>query len=218
MWPDADETQALLGSVRSEGLGAADRLWERHREPLRRLIGRRLDAAIAGRVDASDVVQDVLLKANQRLPDYLRDPSVPFHLWLRRIARDQLIDQHRRHRATSARSVDRERPVNGAGGGSPFADRSSLDLGAALRDPGPTPVSLALRRELERRFQAVLSRLSKEDREVVLLRHFRQLSNGEAARAMGVSEAAAGMRHLRALRRLRALLGEAPSQSGWLRP
>jgi len=219
MWPDADETQTLLGRVRDDDVGAAERLWERHREPLRRMIGRRLDAAIARRVDASDVVQDVLLKANQRLPEYLRDPSVPFHLWLRRIARDQLIDQHRRHRVASARSVDRERPVNGAAGAATVDDdRSSLDLGAALRDPGPSPVSMALRHELERRFQAVLLRLGAEDREVVLLRHFQQLSNGEAARAMGLSEAAVGMRHLRALRRLRALLGEAPSQSGWLRP
>ncbi len=44
------------------------------------------------------------------------------------------------------------------------------------------------------------------------MRHYEQLSNGEAARALGLSEAAAGMRHLRALRKLRAVLGEPPSR------
>jgi RNA polymerase sigma-70 factor (ECF subfamily) len=55
-------------------------------------------------------------------------------------------------------------------------------------------------------------RLEDDDREIVLLRHFEQLSNSEAAQVLGLSEAAAGMRHLRALRRLRAMLGETPSQ------
>ena len=51
------------------------------------MIGLRLDQAIARRVDASDVVQDVLIKASQRLGEYLRNPVMPFHLWLRQIAR-----------------------------------------------------------------------------------------------------------------------------------
>jgi RNA polymerase sigma-70 factor (ECF subfamily) len=83
-----------------------------------------------------------------------------------------------------------------------------------LRDPSPTPAAEALRHELEGRFQDALLRLDDDDREIILLRHFEQLSNGEAARALGLSDAAAGMRHLRALRRLRAMLSEVPSAIG----
>ena len=83
-----------------------------------------------------------------------------------------------------------------------------------MRDPALTPAAEALRRELQGRFQAALVRLADDDREIILLRHFEQLSNSEAAQALGLSEAAAGMRHLRALRRLRAVLGETPSSSG----
>lgn len=36
----------------------------------------------------SDVVQDVLVEANRRLQDYLGNPAMPFHLWLRQIAQD----------------------------------------------------------------------------------------------------------------------------------
>ncbi len=46
------------------------------------------------------------------------------------------------------------------------------------------------------------------------MRHFEHLSNQEIAQALGLSEAAAGMRYLRAMRRLRALLQEAPSERG----
>ena len=210
MWPDANETQELLQGVEQANAGAADRLWERHRDALRRMIGLRLDHALARRVDASDVVQEVLLKANQRLSDYLRNPVLPFHLWLRQIARDHMIDEHRRHRVAARRSLDRERPLASPA----FSDQSSLDLAAQLRDPNLTPAAAALRHELERRFHAALHRLDEPDREILLLRHFEQLSNGEAAKALGLSEPAAGMRHLRALRKLRAVLGESPSGQG----
>ena len=210
MWPDANETQVLLRRVAEADPGAAEQLWETYRAPLRRMIDLRLDHALGRRLDASDVVQDVLIKASQRLGDYLRNPTMPFHLWLRQMAQDQMIDEHRRHRGAARRSLDRERPMAPAS----FADRSSLDLAAQLRDPELTPAAAALRGELERRFQAALKQLDDVDREIILLRHFEQLSNGEAARALGLSEAAAGMRHLRALRRLRAILGEAPSLGG----
>jgi RNA polymerase sigma-70 factor (ECF subfamily) len=210
MWPDTDETQVLLKRVAADDAAAVERLWERHRDALRRMIDMRLDRGLGRRVDASDVVQEVLLKANQRLPEYLRNPVMPFHLWLRQIARDQIIDQHRRHRQAERRSLDRERPL--AAGS--FLDRSSLDLAAQLRDPGLTPAAAALRAELERRFRAALVELDEDDREIILLRHFEQLSNSDAARALGLSEPAAGMRHLRALRRLRAVLGESPSTGG----
>jgi RNA polymerase sigma-70 factor (ECF subfamily) len=212
MWPDASETQNLLHRVARADVSAADELWERYRPALRRMIGLRLDQRVARRVDASDVVQDVLIKASQRLADYLRNPSLPFHLWLRQIARDHVIDAHRRHRATARRSVDREQGLFAHGG--LFDDRSSLDLAAQLRDSELTPAAEALRRELQTRFHATLLRLDDDDREIILLRHFEQLSNSEAAQSLGLSEAAAGMRHIRALRRLRALLGETPSLCG----
>jgi RNA polymerase sigma-70 factor, ECF subfamily len=173
------------------------------------MLGLRLDRAVVRRVDASDVVQEVLLKASERLADYLKSPGLPFHLWLRQIAQDHVIDAHRKHRVAGSRSVDREAPM-----ASKFADRSSIELLAGLRDPSPTPAAAALRRELERRFQEAIGELDELDREVILLRHFEQLSNGEVAEALGLSEPAAGMRHLRALRRLRAILGESPSMRG----
>jgi RNA polymerase sigma-70 factor (ECF subfamily) len=214
MWPDPSETQNLLRRVAQADAAATGELWERYRPALKRMIGLRLDQAVSRRVDASDVVQDVLIKASQRLAEYLRDPVLPFHIWLRQIARDRVIDAHRRHRASAGRSVDREQGLHAKGAGKSFDDQSSLDLALQLRDSELTPAAEALRRELQSRFHSVLLQMDEGDREIILLRHFEQLSNGEAAQALGLSEAAAGMRHLRALRRLRVLLGETPSLCG----
>src|SRR5438270_13648640 len=98
MEPEASDTQSLLERARQGDDAARQRLLAAHREPVRRMIGLRLDPAIAARLDASDVVQDVLLEASRRLDDYLRNPAMPFHLWPRHIARDHIIDAHRRHR------------------------------------------------------------------------------------------------------------------------
>lgn len=210
MWPDSTETQELL--IRAEGgeVVAVNELMERHRQSLRQMVQLRMDRAIAQRVDASDIVQDVLLEASQRLATYLKDPRIPFHLWLRQLAKDQLIDTHRRHRVAQRRSADREQSLvqQGTGG------RSSLDLGAQLRDQELTPAAAALRKEFQQRFYQALEQLEEDDREIILMRHVEQLSNTEVAQALSLSPPAAGMRHLRALRRLRETLGEATSLPG----
>ncbi len=172
------------------------------------MIGLRLDPALAGRVDASDVVQDVLLEASRRLADYLRQPAMPFHLWLRHIAKDHVIDMHRRHRLAQRRSLDREQPLRATAN-----DASSLQLAAQFVDHELTPAAAAMRHELQRRLEIAVASLPEDDREVILMRHFEQLSTQEAAAMLGLTEAAASMRYLRALRRLRAVLAADGSAS-----
>ena len=203
MWPEGEQTQDLLKEVGNGDHSAVNRLLERHREAVRRMVQMRLDHAVARRVDASDVVQDVLLEASQRLSDYIRSPSMPFHLWLRQLAKDRMIDMHRRHRGAQRRSVDREQNM------SSFAsdDQSAADLTALLRDAELTPAASALRKEMEERFVLALDKLEESEREIIIMRHFEHLGNGEVAEALGLSAPAAGMRYLRAIRRLRELLG-----------
>jgi RNA polymerase sigma-70 factor (ECF subfamily) len=205
MWPDSSQTQELLERAKAGDAPAVNALLDRHREALRRMIDLRMDRAIQQRVDASDIVQDVLVEANRRLDEYLKDPSMPFHLWMRHIARDRLIDAYRRHRQAARRSMDREQPLVAAR----YLDQSTLDLAAQLADREMTPAAAATWHELQRRFQAALDTLDEQDQEVVLMRHFEHLGNSEVAQALGLSEAAAGMRYLRAMRRLREKLDQA---------
>src|SRR5262250_16059 len=94
--------------------------------------------------DASDIVQDVLLEAHRRLQDYLRKPAMPFHLWLRHIAKDHIIDAHRHERLAQRRSIDREQSLHAA-----RPDESSFDWAVPLFDQELTPASAAMRQEME---------------------------------------------------------------------
>jgi RNA polymerase sigma-70 factor, ECF subfamily len=202
MWSDHPDTQDLLAKAREGRDGAVDRLLDVHREPLRRMIGLRLDPALAARLDASDIVQDVLIEAHRRLEDYLRNPAMPFRLWLRHIAQDHVIDAHRRHRKAQRRSLDREQPIVPA----LFADHSSYELAGQLIDTERTPASAAIQHELQRKLDSAVASLDDDNREVILMRHREQYSNQQVAASLGLSEAAASMRYLRAIRRLRSVL------------
>ncbi len=74
IWPKSDETHVLLDHARDGDEEAVDRLLDRHRDALRRMIDMRMDRKIRQRVDASDVVQEVMVEANRRLKDYLANP------------------------------------------------------------------------------------------------------------------------------------------------
>ncbi len=212
MWPNRDTTDAMLEQARTGDTGAVDRLLGEFREPLRRVIGLRLDPVLARRVDASDIVQDVLIEANQRLKEYLRAPNMPFHLWLRHLAQDRIIDTHRRHRLAQRRSVDREQSLTRPGWAD---DDSAASLVAQLVDSDRTPASEAIQQELARKLTAAIHELADDDRDILLMRHHEQLTNQDAAAALGLTEAAASMRYLRALRRLRlVLVPEAKGDAG----
>ena len=202
MWPNREDTDRLLDDARDGKAGAVDDLLGRFREPLRRAVGLRLDPALARRVDASDIVQDVLIEANQRLTEYLKKPDMPFPLWLRHLAQDRIIDAHRRHRLAQRRSLDREQPIARPA----WADDSGASLVAHLIDGERTPASEAIQAELARKLTAAVHELGDDDREVILLRHHEQMSNQDVAKLLGLTEAAASMRYLRALRRLRLVL------------
>jgi RNA polymerase sigma-70 factor (ECF subfamily) len=202
MWPESQDTQNLLEAARAGDKAAVERLLARHRAAVRRMVQLRLDPALGRRVDASDIAQDVLAEAHRRLKQYLKNPVLPFHLWLRQMAKDRLIDAHRRHRLAARRSLDREQALDVRLPG----NQSTRELTLQLCDDSLTPAAAATWRELKARFEKACSELEPVDREIVVMRHFEQLSNAEAALALGVSPQAASMRYLRAMRRLRALL------------
>jgi RNA polymerase sigma-70 factor (ECF subfamily) len=195
----APDTEQLLADAGRGDADARGRLLELHRLSLRRMVAVRLDRRVAARVDPSDIVQEVLLDAAARLDDYLRDRPLPFHAWLRWLAADRVADAFRRHVQADRRSVRREEP--------PPAD-SAGRLADRLAAVTSSPSAGLRRRERGERVRAALGRLPERDREVLSLRYLEGLSTAEAAAVLGVTEGATKVRLLRAMQRLRDLMGE----------
>src|SRR5262245_38829213 len=83
-------------------------LFARHRDRLRRMILLRLDRRVQGRLDPSDIIQDVFVEATRRVKGFLDNPCMPFYLWLRFLATQRLLQLHRRHLGVRARDARRE--------------------------------------------------------------------------------------------------------------
>lgn len=192
---DDDDEAELLSRLRAGDDEAFGPLFHGQRERLRRMIQFRLDPRLVGRIDAEDVVQEVFLDARQRLYAFRADAqSLPF--WLRLIAQQTLIDLHRRHLGAHKRSAKRERV---------FAH--SHGLSGFLAGNLTSPSQAAMRDELRQQLVAALDAMDEIDREVLTLRHFEDLANKEVAELLGIGENAASNRYVRALGRLKGLLG-----------
>ena len=198
--PDTDE---LLNRSAHGDRSARGALLQRHRDRLRRVVELRLDRRLAPRLDPSDIVQEILKDATRRLDDYLQKRPLPFYPWLRQLAVDHLIAVHRRHIRAARRSVAREEAALGG-----LPESSVLELAGRLVAAAAGPSEAARCNELRDRVRAALDALSERDREILVLRHLEQMTAGEVAATLGLTEAAVKSRSLRAMQRLRDLLSD----------
>jgi RNA polymerase sigma-70 factor (ECF subfamily) len=203
---DTDEVTDLLRRAAAGEEGALRELFSRYRDRLKRMVQLRLSRRLSGRVDDSDVIQEASLDAARRLDEYVREPVLPFFLWLRQLTALKLAEVHRRHLGTQLRDADREVTLHR--GGLPLAD--SVSLAAQLLGTLTTPSQAAIKAETRLLVQEALNGMDPIDREVLALKHFEQLSTTEIAAVLGLSKAGAGSRYLRAIKRLREILTQIP--------
>src|SRR5262249_5802499 len=200
------EPSELLRRAGAGDTAALGELVEGHRRRLRRMVRLRLDPRLQGRVDASDVLQEAFLEAAQRLAEYLRNPRMPFFLWLRFLTGQRLLAIRRRHLGTEARDAAREISLHQGA----MPEASSACLAAQLMGKLTAPLQAVLRAEMKVRLQEAFNSLEPLDREGLALRHFDQLKNNETAEVLGITPSGASSRYLRPLKNLKAVLGRMP--------
>jgi RNA polymerase sigma-70 factor, ECF subfamily len=198
---DSYETNRVLERAAQGDRSALGSLLTDYEPYLKRLVELRLDPGLRARVDAADVVQEVHLALSRALPKFMSERPLSFKLWLRQLALDQISILHRRHLQTQKRAASREVQLS---------EMSSLALANSLL--GARPSRIASQRELIDLVQRALAELLDNDREVLLLRHFEELSNVEIAALLDIDPASVSQRYGRAIRRLcRKLDGRDPA-------
>ncbi len=203
---NADESGELVARLKGGDQQALAELYSRHRPRLWRMIHFRLDPRLRGRVDADDILQEGYLAAVERVQHFQDDSSTSFFVWLRLILGQTLIDVHRRHLGAQMRDAGREISIHGHH--SPQA--TSVSLAAQLLGQFTSPSGAAVRDEVSRQLEQAVDAMNPIDREVLVLRHFEELTNGEVAEVLEIQPKAASIRYVRAVGRLREILSQLP--------
>ena len=202
MGESPSEARELIAAARAGDRAATGRLLARYRTYLAQLARMSLRRDLRAKFDASDVVQDALVKAQERFGGFRGASEEAMVAWLRQILRRSMMDADRRFRGNDGRSIAREQRYD------------DLLLGSsqgARRAPvakGTSPSRGAQRRETRTCVKDALALLRPDDREVILLRSFDELEWTEVARRMERTPDAVRMLWGRAFRRLGALVKE----------
>ena len=196
------EIEQLIERARAGDRAAAEQLLLQHRSRVAKMVSVHIDPKVSARLDPSDVVQEALAEAAEKLPAYLTNPPVAFYPWLRKIAWRRLVEAHRRHLHADRRSVFRE-----AHPSPDVSDASAEQLAKQLIGKQPSPSGQPICREVRRRMRCALEKLSPGDRELLLMRHVEDLRVAEIADVLKIKQQAVKSRLRRALERLHRSLG-----------
>jgi RNA polymerase sigma-70 factor (ECF subfamily) len=173
----------LVVRARGGDVEAVGALYDHYAERVFRFVRFRLSS----QQDAEDVSQRVFLQMIQALPRY-QSRGIPFGAWLFRIARNAVIDHQRTRRA--------HEPLEAV------ADTASGER--SLEEIAITSSEID-------RVTAALAELTDEQREVITLRFFAELSPGEIAAVLGRREGAIRGTQFRGLQALRRQLAQSAS-------
>lgn len=181
---------------------ALNRLFTMYSPQLERMINLRLDSRLRARVSAEDILQETYCKVFERLKDFCKNQSVPFHIWLRVQTAEQLISSRRYHLGIKKRSANVEVSI----GRSNMPQVDTASIARQLIGKFTSPTQAALRSEIQEAVQRALNGMDAIDREIIVLRHFEHLTNNEAAMLLGLQKATASKRYISALKRLQLIM------------
>jgi RNA polymerase sigma-70 factor (ECF subfamily) len=202
---DAGDSDPLTERLRTGDAAAAGELFAAYRDRLKKMVRLRLDRRLRGRLDDSDVLQEAFLDIQKKANEFAAR-GMPAYLWMRLITAERLLVIHRHHLGTAMRDAGQEVSIHHGGG--PAATTHSL--ANLLLGRLTSPTQAAIRAERQLRLQEALNGMDPLDREILALRHFEELSNGECAAVLGLTKTAASNRYIRALKRLKEILSALP--------
>ncbi len=191
----------MLQAARAGDAATLGRLLELYRRYLALLARVQIGKRLQGKVDAEDLVQDTFLEAHRHFARFQGSTEAQLVVWLRQILASRLADLLRRYLGTQGRDVHLEREIEDA------FDHSSIMLDRGLVAPQSSPSQQAARREQAVLLADALAQLPEDYRETLVLRHLEGLTFPEVAQRMNRSLDSVEKLWMRALARLRQILG-----------
>jgi len=197
------DAQSLLMEAHTGDGATLGRLLEQYRNYLRLLARIEIGRKLQGKVDASDLVQEVFLDAHRYFPTFRGTSEPQFVQWLREILAGTLANQIRRYFGTQARDLRLEKSIVAD------LDHSSVALAGIAVDQHSSPSEQVMRGEQTLQVAEALSHLPPDYQTVIVLRHLESLTFPQIAERMDRSVDSVEKLWLRGLTQLRKTFGGA---------
>lgn len=194
-----DAPNVLVERIRQHDSTALADFLDQRRPALLAFVERRLGANLRGKVEPSDILQELAMKSLRELPQTDLSGRDPFG-WLCQLAEQCIVDGHR-HFAAGKRASGRE-----FSGNAPVGD-ASQDFIALLAASMTSPSMAVVRDERQQRLQEAMAGFTEEQRDVLRLRYGEGLSTKEVALRLKKSDVATRVLLSRLVHRLQELLG-----------
>ncbi len=190
---------ALTNAVSCGDQAALGQLFDEYRGKLRKMISFRMAPQLQGRIDPSDVLQEAFLDLAKRMPEFKHKGDLPILVWFRMVTTERLLAIHRTHICAQKRDARRDVSLH------QYSDDSDthLRLADALIDQLSSIDQRAIRAEERDTLHRMISEMDPVDREVIVMRIFEELTNGETAAILEITKQAASRRFIGAVQRLR---------------
>jgi len=170
-------TDDLVARARAGELDAYDQLFARLAERLLLYICLRMSHQLLAKAEPMDVLQEAYAQAHRDFAGFVPQGPNAFSGWVYRIVDNCLRDLARQQGAQKRQAAGGEVRVSG--------------VWEILADSETGPATAAGRDEHHRQLSAAMDLLETDEREAILLRHFRERSLADVAEALGISETSA---------------------------
>lgn len=155
-------------------------LYDKYFDQIYRYVYRR----VSDKETVHDLVSQTFYDALSHMDTY-EWRGYPFSAWLYKIAHNNVLKWYREHNKIQTVELDETAPLKD----------KTVDIEKDLKNM-----------ELRDQVEAVLAQLDPEDREIIRLKFFEEISNVEIAEVMGLSANHIGVKVFRALKKVKQLL------------
>ncbi len=184
----------ILDRARLGDHSAIGDLWDLSRRYLLLIANQDLNADMLKKFGASDVVQQSMIIANRKIEQFEGSTKSEFMAWMRQILINECRQTSRMYQGTEKRDIRREQAIQ--------HHDDSVRSDYQPDDPHRTPSTQAAADEQIRLVQLALSQMDPEQRNIIEMRNWQELSFEEIGEVIGKSAEASRKAWSRAIVKL----------------
>lgn len=193
-----------MHNTTKHGLDQLALVFEASRHRLRNIALLKTNPRLLQLIDVDDLLQETWTGIIRRLEHFHKADAIPIFVRFRAMLLQTIVDMERKYIVCQKRDIKKSISFDQEN-----TDKTEIQQRwNRLADTVTSPCTHLVKQERYTLLKELLEKLPENDKIIIEMRHFENLSNKECAAALGIEEKNASIRYVRALRRFQNILLE----------